>query len=164
MVSKAEDISSPRSAALAQVVDFSPTDLKAPFLLRCASLCIDYIIVITIPVAWLVASPFFSDHGTQSVSGFVWLVALIVLIVDLVLLPLFRGQTIGKMFTGITIVNSDGTDVRLGGIFRRNVIGYLLTVLTGGLGFLIAGINSSGRALHDIVGGTIVVRGHKRQL
>ena len=32
------------------------------------------------------------------------------------------------------------------------------------LGFLLAGVNTSGRALHDLLGGTIVVRGRKVQL
>jgi uncharacterized RDD family membrane protein YckC len=68
------------------------------------------------------------------------------------------------MITGLTIINSDGTDIRLGGILRRNVVGYLITVATLGLGFLLACINSRGRALHDFLGGTIVVRGRKVQL
>lgn len=164
MVSKAEDIGSSRPVSVAEVVDFSPARLKAPFLLRCAALCIDYIFVIALPVAWLLFSRFFTEHGTSSVSGVVWLFVLIVLIIDLILLPLFRGQTVGKMLTGITIVNIDGTDVRLAGIIRRNVIGYLVTLLTGGLGFALAGLSSNGRALHDLLGGTTVVRGHKKQL
>jgi uncharacterized RDD family membrane protein YckC len=44
----------------------------------------------------------------------------------------------------------------------RNTIGYVLTVATLGLGFLIAAITPSGRALHDYVAGTIVIRGRRR--
>ena len=64
--------------------------------------------------------------------------------------------------SGLTILNVDGTPVRLGRILMRNVIGYLLTVLTFGLGFLIAAINKSGRSLHDFIAGTVVVHGRKR--
>jgi len=147
-----------------KIVDFSPERLKAPFFLRIAAFCIDYMILIGLPIAWLVATKFFGEPGTHGISNFIWVIGAILLIVNLLLFPLLRGQTIGKMITGLTIINSDGTDIRLGGILRRNVFGYLITVATLGLGFLIAGINSRGRALHDFLGGTIVVRGRKVQL
>jgi uncharacterized RDD family membrane protein YckC len=44
----------------------------------------------------------------------------------------------------------------------RDVVGYALTVLTLGFGFLIAAVIPSGRALHDYIAGTIVIRGRKR--
>ncbi len=147
-----------------KIVDFSPGRLKAPFFLRCAAFCIDYMILIALPIAWLIATRLFGDPGTQSISMFIWVIGAIMLVVNFVLFPLLRGQTIGKMIAGITIVNFDGTDLRLGGIIKRNIIGYLITVITLGLGFLIAGINPSGRALHDLLAGTIVVRGRKVQL
>ena len=83
---------------------------------------------------------------------------------QVLLLPLLFGKTVGKMLTGLTILNMDGTAVSLVGIIRRNILGYLLTTITLGLGFLISAVNSSGRSLHDFVGGTIVVRGQKKQL
>lgn len=147
-----------------KIVDFSPERLKAPFFLRVAAFCIDYMLLIGLPIAWLVATKFFGEAGSHGISNFIWVIGAILVVVNLVLFPLLRGQTIGKMITGLTIVNSDGTDVGLGGILRRNVIGYLVTIATLGLGFLLAGVNPSGRALHDILGGTIVVRGRKVQL
>ena len=72
--------------------------------------------------------------------------------------------TSSAMFAGITIVNIDGTYLGLGNVIRRNVLGYLITVVTLGLGFMISGINQSGRALHDLVGGTIVIRGRRNQI
>ncbi|MEO7540216.1 MAG: RDD family protein, partial [Pyrinomonadaceae bacterium] len=68
-----------------------------------------------------------------------------------------------KLLVGLTIVNWDGTRVRASSVLGRNLFGYALTVLTFGIGFLIAAVNSSGRALHDFVGGTIVVHGRKTQ-
>jgi uncharacterized RDD family membrane protein YckC len=77
------------------------------------------------------------------------------------LLPIWRGQTLGKMLTGLTIVNVDGTSLTISHLLRRNVLGYLITVFTLGIGFLISAFSRSGRALHDIIGGTVVIYGRK---
>jgi len=164
MATAADNVIPAKTTEADKIVDFSPERLKAPFFLRVAAFCIDYMILIGLPIAWLVATKFFGEPGSHGISSFIWVIAAILLIVNLLLFPLLRGQTVGKMITGLTIVNSDGTDLRLGGILMRNVMGYLITVATLGLGFLISGINSSGRALHDFLGGTVVVRGRKVQL
>lgn len=164
MATTADNVIPAKSTEADKLVDFSPERLKAPFFLRVAAFCIDYMILIVLPVAWLVAMKFLGESGAHGISAFIWVIGAILLTVNLLLFPLLKGQTIGKMITGLTIVNSDGTDLRLGGILRRNVFGYLITVGTFGLGFLVAGVNSSGRALHDFLGGTIVVRGRKVQL
>jgi uncharacterized RDD family membrane protein YckC len=164
MATAADTVIPAKNTEADKIVDFSPERLKAPFFLRVAAFCIDYMILIGLPIGWLVATRFFGEPGSHGISNFIWVIAAILLIVNLLLFPLLRGQTVGKMITGLTIVNSDGTDLRLGGILRRNVMGYLITVATLGLGFLISGINSSGRALHDFLGGTVVVRGRKVQL
>src|SRR5437016_7883875 len=55
------------------------------------------------------------------------------------------------------------TDGQLPGIARillRNFVGYPLSLLLFGLGFLLAAVNPSGRALHDLIAGTVVVRRH----
>jgi uncharacterized RDD family membrane protein YckC len=44
----------------------------------------------------------------------------------------------------------------------RHFIGYPLSFLTLGFGILIAAINPRGRALHDLIAGTIVVRDDRR--
>jgi uncharacterized RDD family membrane protein YckC len=145
--------------------EFSPESLKAPFFLRCAALFIDYMLLLAVPVVWLIVFRFFGEAGAKaaSISITVWLFALIVWLMNFLALPLFRGQTFGKMLAGISIVKLDGTPVHLGRILLRNAIGYFLTALTLGIGFLIAAVNSSGRSLHDYVAGTIVVYGRKRQ-
>ncbi len=164
MATTADNVIPASKAEAEKIIDFSPERLRAPFFLRVAAFCIDYMIILALPIAWLVATKFFGEPGSQGISNFIWVIGAILLIINLLLFPLLRGQTIGKMVTGLTIVNLDGTDLRLGGILKRNVIGYLITVATLGLGFFIASINSSGRALHDFLGGTIVVRGRKVQL
>ncbi len=144
---------------------FSSETLKAPFFLRCAALFIDYMVLIAVPLVWLIFSTFFPDgRSTSPISPTVWLVVLIFWLINFLLLPLLRGQSLGKMLAGITILNTDGTPIRLVGILRRNVLGYLITAITLGIGFLIAAINKSGRALHDYIGGTVVVYGRKKQI
>lgn len=144
-------------------VDFSPERLKAPFFLRCGALFIDYIVVVAMPLIWLVATKLIRGDGINAaMTNTGWVIAVIVGVANLLVLPCMWGKTIGKLLTGLTIVQTDGTRVRIGKILLRNTIGYLLTVLTLGLGFLISAVNSSGRSLHDFVAGTIVVRGRKK--
>ena len=144
-------------------VDFSPERLKAPFFLRCGALFIDYIVVVAMPLVWLLSTRLIGGGGinaTMTNTG--WVIAVIVGVANLLVLPCMWGKSIGKMLTGLTIVKTDGTRAGIGKVLLRNTIGYLLTVLTLGLGFLISAVNSSGRSLHDFVAGTIVVSGRKK--
>lgn len=144
---------------------FSADSLKAPFFLRCAAFLIDYMLLLAVPIAWLLFSRFFLDGVANiSLSSVVWLFVLLAWVLNFIALPLVRGQTVGKMLAGITIVNKDGTPARLGRILLRNVIGYFISAAILGLGFLIAAVNGSGRSLHDLIAGTVVVRGRKRHL
>ncbi len=155
--------SSARPSGKERIVDFSPVQLQAPFFLRCAALFIDYMVLLVVPLGWLLFGRLLNDGGPALTLGVnVWLFVLILWLINFLLLPLLRGQTLGKMLTGLTILNLDGTNIRLGRILLRNTVGYLVTALTLGLGFLISAVNSSGRALHDFVAGTVVVRGRKK--
>lgn len=162
MASTAQSASSSYKAE--KVVDFSPTELQAPFFLRCAAIFIDYMVLLAIPVGWLVIETLMGDGTKATVGSGVWTTGVIFWLANFLLLPLLRGQTVGKMLTGLSIVNVDGTKVGISGIIRRNIIGYFFTVATVGLGMLFAAISTSGRALHDIIAGTIVIHGRKKQL
>jgi len=94
--------------------------------------------------------------GTAQKIGIV--ITLVVLVLDFGVLVGLRGQTIGKWTTGLRIERTDG---RLPGIARvalRHVVGYPLSLLPFGLGFLLVAVSPTGRALHDLIAGTIVVR------
>lgn len=147
-----------------KLVDFSPETLRAPFALRCAALSIDYIILLIFPAGWLTFGKLFGEGNTAALGTSIWVVGIAFFVANFLLLPFFRGQSIGKMLTGITIVNANGTDLSFGRLLIRNTIGYLITLLTGGLGFVISALNASGRTLHDLLSGTIVVHGRKKQL
>lgn len=148
-----------------KVVDFDPEEVAAPFFIRCASLFIDYMFMLAIPVGGLLANKFLGDGAAYSGPGFgTWTLGIIFWIINFLLFPLLRGQTLGKFLTGSTILNQDGTNPNLITIVRRNVLGYAITALTLGIGFLSIAFSRKGRALHDMVAGTVVIRGRKQQI
>lgn len=147
------------------IVDFAPEKLKAPFALRIAALCVDYLLFLLLPVTWLVLARFLSDAGTpDSIGTTIWFIGFALLVVNSVLLPMVNGQSLGKMIFGMHIVKNDGSRADVFSILLRNVFGYMLTLGSVGLGFLSAAISSKGRALHDYVAGTMVVRGRKNRV
>ena len=157
-------IAATKPSNVEKIVDFAPERLRAPFILRCAALIIDYIILLAIPVLWLIVSKLLSETPSDvGIGATGWTIGFVLFIANFLVLPLLRGRTIGKMVLGLTILKVDGSDIDIGAVIRRNLVGYLATVLTLGIGFLIAAVNTSGRSLHDFIGGTIVVRGRKTQ-
>lgn len=154
--------STPNSIEKEKIIQFSPELIKAPFLLRCAALFIDYIVFLIIPVGWLVTSRLLGEVSTKDGIGIpVWLIGFVLFLGNFVALPLLRGQTLGKMLLGLTILKTDGTSVDLWTLVKRNLLGYIVTILTVGIGFLISAVSPSGRALHDFLAGTYVIRGRK---
>src|SRR5688572_22616209 len=148
------------------IVDFDVERLKAPILLRCGAVLIDYIILISIPVIGLLLARYWGNDGAKllnnNISNTSWLIMILFAVTNFVIFPLFSGQSIGKMLTGLRVVKSDGNSPSLGKLFLRHFVGYLVTFLTLGLGFLPAVLNKSGRTLHDYISGTIVIYGRKR--
>lgn len=148
------------------IVDFDAEKLKAPFILRLGALLIDYILLIAAPVISLLVSRSFGDDGAKllnsEISNAGWLIMVLIALTNFLIFPLFSGQSIGKMLTGLKIVSKDGSPASFGAILLRNLIGYFLTGITFGLGFLLALFSIKGRALHDFLAGTIVVYGQQR--
>ncbi|QQS33200.1 MAG: RDD family protein [Acidobacteriota bacterium] len=144
---------------------FDPRVLRAPFPLRIAAASTDYILVFSVPLLALVIADALSDRANPpSVGLWGWLLTLIVFVVNSIALPLIFGRSVGKWLFGMTIVSDAGGPLSLGKVIVRNVFGYLLIPATLGIGFFIAGISSKGRALHDLIAKTVVVRGSKQYL
>ena len=148
------------------VVAFDAKSLKAPFSLRCGALLIDYIIIVIAPIISLLIGRLFGDDGRKLLSSELssagWMIAVLLALSNFIIFPMFSSQTIGKMLTGLRIVKNDGTIASFGNLAMRHLVGYSLTILTLGLGFLSSIFNTSGRALHDYISGTIVVYGQRR--
>lgn len=137
----------------------APADFQPPFLLRLGAALVDYIILLILPLTGLLSERLVGGQGFGVLSDrTIWLLAVLFAGVNCVLLPLLRGQSIGKMLTGIRIVHHDGTTAGRGAILVRQTIGYVLTLATFGLGFFISALNGSGRTLHDFLTGTVTVR------
>jgi len=85
-------------------------------------------------------------------------VAIAAAILDLGVLAGLTGRSIGKWATGLRVERNNGEQVGLGRICLRHFVGYPLSFLTLGFGFLLAAMTSRGRALHDLIADTIVLR------
>ena len=148
------------------IVNFDAARLSAPFLLRCGALMIDYILVLLAPIVMMLAGRYLGNDGTRLVGGNLndtgWLIAAIIAGSNFILLPMLSGQSVGKMFTGLRIVRTDGRDASAMKILLRNLVGYFLTAVTLGLGFLLSAFGGSGRALHDYLAGTVVVYAERK--
>lgn len=148
------------------VVGFDAEQLRAPFLLRCGSLLIDYILIVSVPASSVLLGRFMGYDGAKLLNSEVnnagWLIMILLAITNFLIFPMFSGQSIGKMFTGLRIVNIDGTMPGFATLILRHLVGYPITIVTGMLGFLLSAFNSKGRTLHDFLSSTTVVYGHKK--
>ncbi len=68
-----------------------------------------------------------------------------------------KGATPGKMVMGIQITTVDGEPIGSGRAILR-YIGYFVSWITLGIGFLIIAFNREKRGLHDYIAGTVVVK------
>ncbi|MCA1625018.1 MAG: RDD family protein [Acidobacteria bacterium] len=148
------------------IVDFDANRLKAPFLLRCGAILIDYILLVSVPVISLIIYRMMGDEPLKILNNKItnagWLIMILLTLTNFVILPMFSGKTIGKILTGTRIVKTDGNAPSVGTLLLRHLIGYPLTILTLGVGFLFSVLTREGRALHDFLAGTVVIYGRRQ--
>jgi uncharacterized RDD family membrane protein YckC len=135
--------------------------LRAPFSLRCGALLIDYIalvaiIVVSTLMARMLGGGARSAGSSAETAGI--FVAIVVAVLNLGVLAGFTGRTLGKWATGLRIERVDGRALGLGHAFLRHFVGYPLSFIILGLGFLLPVLTVRGRGLHDFIAGTVVVR------
>jgi uncharacterized RDD family membrane protein YckC len=148
-----------RGAAAARgVVNFER--LRAPFSLRCGALLIDYIIVVGVLALATLLARVFGDarRGSAFILTAGYIATAAVAFLNFVLVANLAGRTLGKWVAGLRIERKDGEPLSVGRALLRHMVGYPLTLLTLGLGFLLAAFDPQGRALHDRLAGTVVVR------
>jgi uncharacterized RDD family membrane protein YckC len=162
MTANVESRPLPKSSEAARAaIEAHVERFRAPFSLRCGAFLIDYIVLIGVVAFSTLIARFFGGGarlagGTVETMGF--MIAAGFTLLNFVLLTAWRGQTIGKWATGLRIEQMDGRDLSVMRALLRHLVGYPLSFLTGGLGFLVSIFNAQGRALHDFVAGTVVVR------
>jgi uncharacterized RDD family membrane protein YckC len=134
--------------------------LRAPFSLRCGALLIDYIIVVGMLALATLLARVFADGQRGSAffltAGYIATAA--VAFLNFVVIANLSGRTLGKWVAGLRIERKDGEVLSVRRALLRHLVGYPLTLVTLGLGFLVAAFDPQGRALHDRLAGTVVVR------
>lgn len=153
-----------RAGARGAVASRAPVNferLRAPFSLRCGALLIDYIVVVGVLALATLAARVFGDDARRG-GNFILFVGYLttagVAFINFVLLANLSGRTLGKWVAGLRIERRDGEALSVKRALLRHLVGYPLTLLTLGLGFLVAAFDTQGRALHDWLAGTVVVR------
>lgn len=108
------------------------------------------------PFTWL---PFQGDaHWIPLVRGTVQnIISNAVNIVYAVGFWTWRGQTPGKMLLNIKIIRTDGSNLSLGYALLR-YLGYVVNMLTLGIGFLWIAFDPRKQGLHDKIADTYVVK------
>ncbi|MCA1620830.1 MAG: RDD family protein [Acidobacteria bacterium] len=153
-----------RGGARGAAVQRAPVNferLRAPFSLRCGALLIDYIVVVgVLALTTLAARVFGGDvrRGSSFILTVGYLTTAAVAFLNFVVVANLSGRTLGKWVAGLRIERRDGEALSVRRALLRHLVGYPLTLLTLGLGFLVAAFNPQGRALHDWLAGTVVVR------
>ena len=74
-----------------------------------------------------------------------------------ILLHALEGQTVGKLLVGVRVVGLDGEPPAVGAAILR-FFAYAVSALPLGLGFVMGGLRTDRRALHDLIAGTRVER------
>ena len=135
--------------------------LRPPFSLRCGALLIDYIVLTSIVVFGTLIARMLGGGARAAGSSAETvgiLSAIVVAVLDLGVLAGLTGRTLGKWATGLRIERLDGSNPGIGRALLRHFVGYPLSFLLFGLGFLMATVTVRGRALHDMIANTLVVR------
>ena len=134
---------------------------RAPFALRCGAILIDYIILALIltfstMVARMMGGGARLAGGTAEKFGIFF--ALVAAVLDLGVLVGLTGKTLGKWTTGLRLERTDGSLPGIGWSLLRHFVGYPISFVLFGVGFLMAIVKPTGRALHDLLAGTVVIR------
>jgi uncharacterized RDD family membrane protein YckC len=74
-----------------------------------------------------------------------------------IVLHALEGQTIGKLIVGVRVVGLDGAPPAIGASVLR-FFAYAASLMPLALGFVMAGLRTDRRALHDLLAGTRVER------
>ena len=151
----------PHSQARSRAARHGGNRLRAPFPLRCGAFLIDYIALVSLVVLGTLVARMLGGGaraaGSSAETAGI-LLAVVMALLNLVVLPAFTGLTLGKWATGLRIERTDGGNVGIGRALLRHFVGYPLSFVLLGLGFLIAAVSVHGRGLHDMIAGTVVVR------
>ena len=132
----------------------------AGFWIRAIAFVLDAIVLFFVQASYsAVASILFgADPDTSlAVASTVSLFTLVFAALYTTVLHASTGQTLGKYLARIRVVALDGEPPEAGAAFLR-WLAYAVSFATFGFGFLMAGLRTDKRALHDVIASTRVER------
>ncbi len=141
-----------------QPVPDTPPVHFAGFWIRVAATLLDTFFLIGLNM--LVFNPLRRAWGVLDASfSFIDLIEIVIDLLYLVLLTWLTGQTLGKIITGIRVVNARQTrgNLTAGQVFLREVIGKFLSSLPFSLGYMWVGWNRRKQGWHDLLAKTYVI-------
>lgn len=134
----------------------------APKFLRFLAWLIDWLISLSLLLVsvWIIIS----SQDINSMLNNLLFVFIYYLLIKGLILPIFNliliskfGGTIGKLATGISIVNSNNQFISVKRAFFRNIVGYVVSGSLLFLGFIWILVDKEKRAWHDLMADTYVV-------
>ncbi|NOV00342.1 RDD family protein [Paenibacillus planticolens] len=126
----------------------------AGFWIRFVALLIDTIALQTVFVILSLVTGTSPLKPPASLSIIEYVIALIYYVT----LTVYFGQTLGKMILGVRVVRNDGKPLSWGAVLLREIVGKFVSGIILLIGYIIAGMDSEKRALHDRMAGTRVVK------
>ncbi|RMG45645.1 MAG: RDD family protein [Acidobacteria bacterium] len=149
-----------------ETVSFIPptsvVDPRAGFGLRLEALFIDYILAILGAFLLVWISSLLSRYLTLAVLSFAGFGGMgLVYLFNHLGLSALTGQTVGKMVVGIRVVRADGRPLGWRRALGRHTLGYAISGVPLGIGFLWALWDSEKQAWHDKIFATRVVKVNK---
>jgi uncharacterized RDD family membrane protein YckC len=144
----------------AQIMQPAPPLRPAGFWIRAAALLLDSIVLAVVQWVVHVAGLFLWGEGVEQSRVFVSAARAFGVLFGMLYTVIFHwlwGQTFGKMAVRIRVVTVRGDPLTLRIAVLRE-LGYVVSAILLGIGYLMAGLRSDKRALHDLIAGTRVER------
>lgn len=135
----------------------------AGFSRRCGAFLLDYILALFIPAIMLVLAVFVKRRmGETSLAHTLvligYLAALAVILFNLIYSYARYGQSLGKRLMGLRVVRTDGQPPTYQTAILRHLVGYPLSFLVLGLGWLWMFWDERQQCWHDKLAKTVVIR------
>jgi uncharacterized RDD family membrane protein YckC len=127
---------------------------------------VDFVIAVLITVGLEIGYEQIGAPGAATVGGLIQLLLFVLGWSYFIVLEwLWNGQTVGKRWSGLRVINEDGSPAGFVAVFIRNLV-RMADFLPGfyGLGLLSIVFTSRSQRLGDLAAGTFVVRAPKPQL
>jgi uncharacterized RDD family membrane protein YckC len=134
-------------------------DDRAPRYKRLAAAFVDLLVVALLCAPFAAAIELsIGNWQDPRVWGSMGLIAALVMFLYHTCSVALAGRTLGMRFCSLHAVDARKACVPTTGQCARRALVYMLSLATGGLGILYSLFDAEGRAVHDILSGTVVVR------